>query len=346
MTGLRLELRHLKVIAEIARAGSIRKAASAMRIAQPALAAQLQRIEQAVGGRVFDRTRTGVRPTALGRYLIGAGGDLLGDFDRLIAETAALARQPAPVGVGAMRNVDTAGIIGAVSDVMPRVETSTRELESLDAAFALLHAGELDIALLYRFANGTPFPDTLCQWPVVAVEPAFVGLPAGHPLAGLPEIPLSALAGESWIISCSDDGTGRLTAFRRACTAAGFTPRIRHHAGDCETTIPLLLSTESVAVMHPLCVPPEGVVIRPVAGSPHYRTVTLAWRPDAPTHHLIPMLHKRLVRSYHIEVSTRPDYRRWWQATNGPLVATAPPGTPTAPVCGTDGLHAIPNHRS
>ena len=50
-----IELRHLRVICAIAESGSVTKAAASLGLAQPALTAQLQRIERALGGPLFDR---------------------------------------------------------------------------------------------------------------------------------------------------------------------------------------------------------------------------------------------------------------------------------------------------
>ncbi len=135
-----------------------------------------------------------------------------------------------------------------------------------------------------------------------------------------------------WIISDAEDGTGRLPAFYQACAEAGFTPRIKHHVGDCDTIVPLLRTTTSVAIMHPLCLPPDEIVVKPLADAPYRRSVTLNWRHDSPVAAIIAELHQRLVEAYHVEISLRPQYRRWWETVNGPLLATAPPGA-TAPRC-------------
>ena len=60
---MNLELRHLKVVCAIAETGSVTKAASQLGLAQPALTAQLQRIERTLGGPLFDRDRRGVTLT-------------------------------------------------------------------------------------------------------------------------------------------------------------------------------------------------------------------------------------------------------------------------------------------
>src|SRR3954454_3559078 len=63
---MNLELRHLKVVCAIAETGSVTKAASQLGLDQPALTAQLQRIERTLGGPLFERDRRGAAHNALG----------------------------------------------------------------------------------------------------------------------------------------------------------------------------------------------------------------------------------------------------------------------------------------
>ncbi|WP_137022905.1 LysR family transcriptional regulator, partial [Streptomyces albus] len=65
-----LELRHLKVVSAIAEAGSLTRAATGLGLAQPALSAQLKRMERALGGALFVRGPQGVRPTELGELVL------------------------------------------------------------------------------------------------------------------------------------------------------------------------------------------------------------------------------------------------------------------------------------
>ncbi|WP_454851027.1 helix-turn-helix domain-containing protein [Promicromonospora soli] len=59
-------MRHLRMVVAVAESGSVTKAAAALGIAQPALTAQLNRIDRSLGGNVFVRDRFGARPTELG----------------------------------------------------------------------------------------------------------------------------------------------------------------------------------------------------------------------------------------------------------------------------------------
>ena len=86
-----LEIRHLKVVCAIAETGSVTKAASRLGLAQPALTAQLQRIERILGGTLFERDRRGARPTALGELVLSRARVLLPAMKGLRDDAARLA---------------------------------------------------------------------------------------------------------------------------------------------------------------------------------------------------------------------------------------------------------------
>src|SRR5919107_5864935 len=88
---MNLELRHLKVVCAIAETGSVTKAASLLGLAQPALTAQLQRIERTLGGPLFERDRRGARPTALGELVLDRARVVLPAVDGLPDEAARVA---------------------------------------------------------------------------------------------------------------------------------------------------------------------------------------------------------------------------------------------------------------
>src|SRR3954470_22498729 len=88
---MNLELRHLKVVCAIAETGSVTKAASLLGLAQPALTAQLQRIERTLGGPLFERDRPGARAAALGELVLARARGLRPERKGLQDEAARLA---------------------------------------------------------------------------------------------------------------------------------------------------------------------------------------------------------------------------------------------------------------
>ncbi|MEY9839785.1 LysR family transcriptional regulator [Streptacidiphilus sp. EB103A] len=335
--GLRVDLRHLRVLLEIERSGSIRRAAAVLRIAQPALTAQVRRIEQALGGPVFTRTGRGIQLTELGRYVLGASREIVDAFDGLLTETAALADRTAdirPVRVAAMPELDVHTMLTALTALLPGAVIATRQLATLTAGIDMLAGDDADLALLYDFP-GTPIvlPERVGRIDVVPVEPALLALPRRHPLAALDEVPLAALADEPWIVGDDPDASGRRLLFHRVCQRAGFTPRVRHRLMNCEVVLPLVRRGDGLAMVHPMCIPPADVVLRPLTGSPIFRSIVLCWQRNSVVDEIVAGVAAQLVTAYHARLSLRPAYRRWWLTNQGPLLAEAEAHTPRPKPC-------------
>src|ERR1043165_410742 len=81
-----LEIRHLRVLNAIADAGSLTRAAAALGFTQPALTAQLQRIERMLGGPLFARDSHGSRPTAFGAMVLAHAHSVLTAHEDLMRD--------------------------------------------------------------------------------------------------------------------------------------------------------------------------------------------------------------------------------------------------------------------
>jgi DNA-binding transcriptional LysR family regulator len=76
----------LRYVAEVARRGSVRKAAAALNVAASAIDRQLLKVEASLGVALFDRLPGGMRPTPAGTILLRHVADTLLDFERVRAE--------------------------------------------------------------------------------------------------------------------------------------------------------------------------------------------------------------------------------------------------------------------
>jgi LysR family transcriptional regulator, nitrogen assimilation regulatory protein len=77
-----MELRSLAYFARIAELGSITRAASHLRLAQPALTRHVQRLEEELGVALFTRANRGVRLTEAGEKLLESATRILRDVER------------------------------------------------------------------------------------------------------------------------------------------------------------------------------------------------------------------------------------------------------------------------
>jgi DNA-binding transcriptional LysR family regulator len=310
-----LELRHLKAVCAIADTGSLTKAAAALGLSQPALTAQLQRVERELGGRLFTRDRHGAVPTRLGEFVLSRARATLMNVDELVR---GVARHQA----GAGQVIRLGGAMGSVSvgqahrlsahlnahlgdvDLRLQMEYSPRLL------WELLAAGRLDALTTVDYPGYELQPGSGIACEVLAVEPVFVALSADHPLAGRAEIELRDLAGEPWALTPSD-GAGWPDCFHTACQQAGFTPRVPYTIATWAPIRDLLAHGQAVAACQAVFEPGGGIVVRPLAEAPVVMRHLVACRRDGPlADHMAALV--RFGREAHDEYAQRaPEYLAW-----------------------------------
>src|SRR3954470_20676810 len=174
---MELELRHLRVVCAIADAGSVTKAASVLGLAQPALTAQLQRIERALGGVLFDRDRRGARATALGELVLSRARVLLPAVKGLQDEATRLAGAADQAGryrIGAVNGPILGGLVHRISSNHPGAQVTTHASWSASELGDLVLAGKLDFVLVGACGDAPPATDTGLAWRAVAADPVFL----------------------------------------------------------------------------------------------------------------------------------------------------------------------------
>ncbi len=76
-----MDLRSLRYFIAVLEAGSLSRAAGSLYVAQPALTAQIKKLEAELGTRLFERSHAGVTPTPAGMQLYEDARRLLSDAD-------------------------------------------------------------------------------------------------------------------------------------------------------------------------------------------------------------------------------------------------------------------------
>ncbi|MGH3493203.1 MAG: LysR family transcriptional regulator, partial [Sciscionella sp.] len=148
-----LELRHLRTVRAVAEAGSISKAAVLLHISQPAMTAQLQRIERILGGPLFERGPHGTLATALGQFVLRRAEALLTDMESLVVS----AQDHHGVGprrqlrIGAVPLLMMGGFVESLRTTVPSIDTHTMIEPSAPVLIRMLSTGTADLALFERF---------------------------------------------------------------------------------------------------------------------------------------------------------------------------------------------------
>jgi len=175
-------------------------AADACRVTQPTLSMQLRKLEQTLGGPLFDRRRAPVVPTTMGRAVLARARVVLNEAARL-AEAAA-AQDSALAGEVRVGVIPTLAphlvpeVLALLAERHPRLELVVEERVT-DEILARVESGALDAGLV---ASAVTAP-TLAERPLFR-EP-FVGyVSPGHRLAGATRItPADLSLDDLWLLA-------------------------------------------------------------------------------------------------------------------------------------------------
>lgn len=174
------ELRHLLSIDEFRHFG---RAAQAVGLSQPALTKSLQRIEQSLGAKLFERSRAQVVPTAIGKEVLTRARRLVEEAEELTRAVESMASAEVNVinvGIGpAMAETYVAAAIVRVATQFPRTHFSLR-VESWRCLNEWLLASELD---LYVADVGAARLDSRFHFTSLPASPLVWFCRADHPLA-------------------------------------------------------------------------------------------------------------------------------------------------------------------
>ena len=195
-----LKTRHMVLLVELGRHGSILHAAEAASLTQPAASKLLGELEHALGVQLFDRLPRGVAPTWYGKVLIRRAGAALAEMGAGHQEVMELlAGQSGRVEVGTVLTPSTTFLPDAVIRLKAshaRVHVSI-SVDTSKLLVARLRAGELDMVIGRVF---DPEDGGELAFEPVTDEPHALIARAGHPLAGRSGLQLEELARQGWIL--------------------------------------------------------------------------------------------------------------------------------------------------
>jgi DNA-binding transcriptional LysR family regulator len=317
-----LEFRHLKIVHAVAEAGSVSKAATRLGLAQPALTAQLKRIERALGGSLFERDRHGARPTALGELVLARSRVLLPAARELQLEAVRFANAGGDIPryrIGAMNGAILGGLVDRLAAVDPAVPVSTTTSSSAQDLTTMVSLKRLDYALIGVCGDSGPPADDAVVWEPVAVDPVFVLLSEHHPLAGKEIVELAELADEHWV-GAPGDGCFA-DCFAAACARAGFTPKEMYET-DVATALHLTQVGRAVALCQATFQLGRGLAFVPLAGAPLRWRHLLGWHRDTTAARVATRVLAQAKAAHREAVRRSSEYAEWLD--RHPAYGTAP----------------------
>ncbi|WP_217167842.1 LysR family transcriptional regulator [Streptomyces sp. AC512_CC834] len=249
----------LRVVHQVAAAGSFTRAAEVLGYTQSAISRQVAATEAAAGAPIFDRRRRGVALTPAGQVLVRRAGEILADLAATELELAGLRdRLAGRLAVGSYPTAAMALVPRAMAEVTaghPGLAVVVEEA-STPALVRRLRTGRLEVAVI-GVGHGLPDYDLseLRQTAVLQGD-LLVVVPDTHRFAGHDRITVSDLAHEQWV---AGDGAAGEPQFGAWPTLSD--PHIAHTARGWSTRLGLVAAGLGITVIPDLALPalPRGV---------------------------------------------------------------------------------------
>jgi DNA-binding transcriptional LysR family regulator len=261
-----MELRQLRYFVAVAEELHFGHAARRLRIAQPALSRHIQALERELEVLLLFRNRRRVQLTPAGQVFLERCRLLLAR-----AEDAIVAAQRVSEGTSGSLKLGFVGsatydaipsILRAFHQFAPQVELTLSEM-TVHAQLEALAEKRIDLGFLRLPARteGLVFRS-------VSREALLIALPSTHPLAQLPVLRLSALAGEPFVLYPDHPRPSWTEFIVGLCQQAGFRPTVAQRTVEIQTTLSLVAAGMGVSIV-PACVsniPRKDVVYRRLTG--------------------------------------------------------------------------------
>lgn len=241
----------------VAEALNYRRAAQAIRVAQPALSKQIKDLEERVGARLLDRNTGGVVLTDAGAAFLEEARDIL----ERVEMAARVAREAQSGRAGRL----TVGSLGAISASLlpaalaafrarfPRVEVHLHEAPAPDQIQAL-QSGVIQVGFTIEPAwVRTP---ALCSTEIKTARVA-IALSRGHRLAGRRRVSLAELADETfYCVGGTEAHQQHLKLIERILAARGIRHRPVKRVNGYESLVALVSGGHGVSLLLPF--PPSS----------------------------------------------------------------------------------------
>jgi DNA-binding transcriptional LysR family regulator len=225
-----MEIRLLRAFIQLIDTGHYGKASAKLFVTQSTLTKQIQALEAAVGGPLFERGRHGAKLTPLGELLQREARPLLqlnDDVDRKMHRAMAGDTGYLDIGFGISTLIVAPELIAGFRTAVPDCRITLNDLPSREQHQRLLD-GRLDIG----FCRAPEENGELSFMPLIEERLALV-LPGRVPMPGHAQP--AELNRLGFVALSPSRGQGLDDQIRRWCSQAGFEPRIVQYADDILT---------------------------------------------------------------------------------------------------------------
>jgi LysR family hydrogen peroxide-inducible transcriptional activator len=231
-----MEMNQLRYAVAVARAGNFTRAAEQCRVSQPSLSQQIQKLEEELGERLFDRMKRQTKLTPYGEAFVRRAVRILEEAEMALREaTDAKSLLSGTLTIGVLPTIAPYLLPEAISafarkypgvDIVVQEDTTAHLLKQLTTY-------EIDFAIA-----SNPIEDSRFEIRELFSEELLLALPPGHRLARKRAVPPSALEGERLIVMREGHCLGdQVLGF---CEHSAMKPTVSFRSAQLETIYALV----------------------------------------------------------------------------------------------------------
>ena len=201
---MNVTFRQLRVFSEVARLGSVQRAAEALHLTPPAVSMQVKELEGQVGLPLFDRVGRRLSLSTAGEYFLVYARRLLGtlkEADDAMARFKRIESGLLTVGMVSSAKYFLPQLLAAFHTEHPAIDVRLR-LGNREQLAALMQANEVDLCVM-----GRPPRDLPTRAEPFAMHPHVLITAPQHAFAQADSVAARALANEPFIVREPESGT-------------------------------------------------------------------------------------------------------------------------------------------
>ena len=276
-----MEMHQLRYFVAVARAENFSRAAEQCHVAQPSLSQQIQKLEDELGERLFERLQRSVRLTAAGQLFLPRAIRILEEVEAAKREASdAKACLGGTLTIGVLPTIAPYLLPAALTAFVkahPAVEVIVHE-DTTARLLRLARAFEIDFALASE-----PINDDRVEIQELFVEELLLAVPPKHPLAKKERVQPEDLEKEPLLVMKEGHCLGEQVL--RFCERREVQANISFRSAQLETIRSLVragLGISLIPAMAAAPVRPRSPVYRLIEGKRATRNIVAVWPKQRP----------------------------------------------------------------
>ena len=271
-----MELHQLRYMVAVAKSGNFSRAAEKCHVAQPSLSQQIQKLEDELGQRLFNRLKRGVKLTEAGESFLPRALRILEEVEaarREAEDTRALIR--GTVTVGALPTIAPyllPKVIAQFSEKYPGIEVIVQE-DTTARLLKLTTAFEVDLAVV-----SLPLEEPNVEVEKLFSEELLLALPSNHALVKKKAVKLADLEEERFILMKEGHCLGdQVMGF---CNRRNFHPKVSCRSAQMETVQALVATGLGISLVPHMALesgPSNRPLYRSLDGTKPERAIVAIW---------------------------------------------------------------------